>query len=124
MMSLAVFLVVLVAALVLINVHGKMHSEHFMAPLRREMGDLHATMPSLNEHEYAWTEATEQLYSSLQALLGKHGFELITIGETLHHSLRDVTVRRKATGEFLTLKHVTFLPDPATGARVAKILIG
>lgn len=92
------------------------------ASTMKEMNDIHQVVTSLNEHEYALSHNMKELVSVLVRALSQWGYELISIGESLHYSLSDITIRNIATKRFYRFKSVTFLPNPLNGFEIRKII--
>lgn len=84
--------------------------------------DVHAVIGSLNERDYALTPNMTKMINVIQNILQKAGYELVSIGESLHYSLKDVIVRHIDSGVFMVCKSVTFLPNPVTGLEVEKMI--
>lgn len=85
--------------------------------------DTYEVIESLNDHPYAFTAQMQKLLQNLNLMLRGSGYELISIGDTQHYSLINVTIRHIASGRFSTCKSIMFLPNPNNGHEVGKILI-
>ena len=91
-------------------------------PHSKDMDDLHEVLTSLNEHEYALSYNMKEFIDVLKRALCQWGYELVSVGDSLHYSLSNITIRHVATRRFYTFKSVTFLPNPLNGFEIHKVL--
>ena len=125
-MQIAVLLLLISVAILCFSRHGHEEEEPFAPKNSWDVQEVVDTLHGVSDETYlglgALTHGMQTLTQILNELLSRHGFELISIGDSLHYTLKDVTIRHVPSGQFLKCNVVTFMPSPSTGLFSGRIL--